>query len=187
VARAGYLLSPIVSAFDTFSRLLQRQPHRPCKKRTWADEVDQQSLSEAGAEARRCQDHIASSALPPPLLLQAPPPCPYLAIIIEKQATTNQAPTAKQPRLGATKRLVRRVACGRVVDALRAASSEPSASVGLYVRARPDFNFNGRARSARVSRRGRHAARSGPRFAPLGFLLLAGYENLAAPNAIMQS
>jgi hypothetical protein len=26
-----------------------------------------------------------------------------------------------------------------------------------------------------------HAARSGPRFAPLGFLLLAGYENLTAP------
>jgi hypothetical protein len=31
------------------------------------------------------------------------------------------------------------------------------------------------------------AARSGPRFAPLLFLLLAGYENLAAPNAMMQS
>ena len=31
------------------------------------------------------------------------------------------------------------------------------------------------------------AARSGPRFVPLLFLLLASYENLAAPNAIMQS
>jgi hypothetical protein len=31
------------------------------------------------------------------------------------------------------------------------------------------------------------AARSGPRFGPHSFLLLAGYENLAAPNAIMQS
>jgi hypothetical protein len=31
------------------------------------------------------------------------------------------------------------------------------------------------------------AARSGPRFASCRFLLLAGYENLAAPNAIMQS
>jgi hypothetical protein len=31
------------------------------------------------------------------------------------------------------------------------------------------------------------AARSGPRFVPLLFLLLAGYENLTAPNAIMQS
>jgi hypothetical protein len=31
------------------------------------------------------------------------------------------------------------------------------------------------------------AARSGPRFGPHLFLLLAGYENLAAPNAIMQS
>jgi hypothetical protein len=31
------------------------------------------------------------------------------------------------------------------------------------------------------------AARSGPRFAPHWFLLLAGYENLTAPNAIMQS
>jgi hypothetical protein len=32
-----------------------------------------------------------------------------------------------------------------------------------------------------------HAARSGPRFGPPWFLLLAGYENLTAPNAIMQS
>ncbi len=31
------------------------------------------------------------------------------------------------------------------------------------------------------------AARSGPRFGPHSFLLLAGYENLTAPNAIMQS
>ena len=31
------------------------------------------------------------------------------------------------------------------------------------------------------------AARSGPRFASCRFLLLAGYENLTAPNAIMQS
>jgi hypothetical protein len=31
------------------------------------------------------------------------------------------------------------------------------------------------------------AARSGPRFVPLLFLLLAGYETLAAPNAIIQS
>ena len=31
------------------------------------------------------------------------------------------------------------------------------------------------------------AARSGPRFVPLLLLLLASYENLTAPNAIMQS
>jgi hypothetical protein len=31
------------------------------------------------------------------------------------------------------------------------------------------------------------AARSGPRFGAYWFLLLAGYENLTAPNAIMQS
>ena len=33
----------------------------------------------------------------------------------------------------------------------------------------------------------RGAARSGPRFVAPWFLLLAGYENLTAPNAIMQS